>query len=379
MNRFKLLVAGVVLALVSLGGVSSAQAAAAQPGNVAVDLPNEAVAGGTSVVVPITLSEFTFTDLTVRLVPGSGTLTLANPGALTLNSGYSSFDAQSTLSFHGTLADVVAALQSNLSWTAPGDAESSSLLTIRVEVTKFVSGTTYDPLTGHTYMYIESPLPWHDALLAARGMTYQGLTGYLATITSQAENDFIGTKSGAPSIWFGATDDQGYVNEARAALALDPITFDSQLTGDYYWAGGPEIGVQFGVGLETVTPINGLYNSWAQQEPNNWNQEEGCAVTNWNSVGLWNDLNCAGAHSYLVEFSTGLEIFETSVYTFDNITGDSKDVNPPAVDPVVDPVVDPEEPTVDLADTGFDAGLIAALAILLIAAGAGLRVAARKK
>lgn len=375
MNRFKLLVAGVVLALVSLGGVSSAQAAAAQPGNVAVDLPNEAVAGGTSVAVPITLSEFTFTDLTVRLVPGSGTLTLANPGALTLNSGYSSFDAQSTLSFHGTLADVVAALQSNLSWTAPGDAESSSLLTIRVEVTKFVSGNTYDPLTGHTYMYIESPLPWHDALLAARGMTYQGLTGYLATITSQSENDFIGTKSGAPSIWFGATDDQGYVNEARAALALDPITFDSQLTGDYYWAGGPEIGVQFGVGLAPVTPINGLYNSWAQDEPNNWSQEEGCAVTNWNSVGLWNDLSCASAHSYLVEFSTGLEIFETSVYTFDNITGDSKDVNPPAVDPVVDP----EEPTVDLADTGFDAGLIAALAILLIAAGAGLRVAARKK
>lgn len=124
-----------------------------------------------------------------------------------------------------------------------------------------------------------------------------------------------------------------------------------------------------------MTPINGLYNSWAPAEPNNSIQEEGCAVTNWNSVGLWNDISCAGAHAYLVEFSTGLEIFETSVYTFDNITGDSKDLNPPAVDPVVDP----EEPTVDLADTGFDAGLIAALAILLIAAGAGLRVAARKK
>lgn len=375
-SRFVAFVMASLATLFTLGiGSDPSQAAAAQPGNVAVDLPNEAVSGGTSVVVPITLSEFTFTDLTVRLVPGSGTLTLANPGALTLNSGYSSFDAQSTLSFHGTLGDVVAALQSNLSWTAPGDAESSSLLTIRVEVTKFVSGTTYDPLTGHTYMYVESPLAWHDALLAARGMTYQGLTGYLATITSQTENEFIGTKSGAPNIWFGATDDQGYVNEARAALALDPIAFDSQLTGDYYWAGGPEIGVQFGVGLGNVTPIDGRYNSWASGEPNNYGSTEGCAVTNWGSIGLWNDLPCSFSLSYLVEFSTGLEIFETSVYTFDNITGDSKDVNPPAVDPVVDP----EEPTVDLADTGFDAGLIAALAILLIAAGAGLRVAARKK
>jgi len=358
MNKVKLLIAGVVLAIVSLGGVSAAHAAS----NVDVDLPNEAVTGGTSVVVPVALSGFTDAELTVRLVAGSGTLTVANPGTLVLNSGYPSFDTLTELSFHGTTAEIVAGLQSNLSWTAPGDAESSSLLSMRVEVTKYVSGNSYDPLTGHTYMYIETPLAWHDALLAAKGMTYQGLTGYLATITSQTENDFIGTKAGAPSIWFGATDDQGFVNEARAALALDPITFDSQLTGDYYWAGGPEIGVQFGVGLENVTPINGLYNSWFEGEPNNASGE-GCAVTNWNNVGLWNDLDCQTAHAYLVEFSTGLEIFETSVYTFDNITGDSEDINPPA----------------ELAETGFDAGLIAALAILLIASGAGLRVAARKK
>jgi hypothetical protein len=290
---------------------------------------------------------------------------------LTLNPGYPSFEAQQSISFHGALADVVSALQTNLSWTAPGDAESSSLLTIRVEVTKYVSGTTYDPLTGHTYMYIETPLSWHDALVAAKGMTYQGLTGYLATITSQEENDFIGTKSGAPNIWFGATDDDGYANEARAAKGLDPINFDSQLTGDYYWAGGPEIGVQFGVGLQSVTPINGLYNSWSENEPNNWNQEEGCAVTNWGSVGLWNDLNCAGQHAYLVEFSTGLEIFETSVFTFDNITGESKDAVPPVEEPTV--------PTVDLADTGFDAWLLVAIAAILVAAGAGLRVVARRK
>jgi hypothetical protein len=371
MNKIRVLAVAAVLGLLSLGGVSAASAGSAQTGSVAVDLPNEAVKGGTSAVVPVTLSEFSFTDLSVRLVPGSGTLTLANPGQLTLNPGYPSFEAQQSISFHGALADVVSALQTNLSWTAPGDAESSSLLTIRVEVTKFVSGTTYDPLTGHTYMFIESPLPWHDALIAAKGMTYQGLTGYLATITSQAENDFIGTKLGAEWVWFGATDDQGYVNEARAGLALAPITFDSQLTGDFYWAGGPEIGVQFSVGLGDVTPINGLYNNWVVGEPNNANRSEGCAVTNWISVGLWNDLPCSWSRPYLVEFSTGIEIF-------DNITGDSKDLNPPASDPE-DPVVDPEEPTVDLADTGFDAGLIAALAILLIAAGAGLRVVARRK
>jgi len=368
MSKFKLLIAGVVVALVSLGGVSTAQAAA----KVAVDLPNEAVAGGTSVAVPVTLSDFTDSDLTVRFVAGAGTLSIANNSALTLNPGYPSFDAQSEISFHGATADVVSALATNVSWTAPGDAASSSLLSMRVEVTHYVSGTTYDPLTGHTYDYVETPLAWHDALVAAQGMTYQGKPGYLATITSAAENDFIGTKSGAPSIWFGATDDKGFVNEARAAVNKAPIDFDSQPTGDYYWAGGPEIGAQFSVGLGTVTPVDGLYNSWAQGEPNNWAQSEGCAVTNWNSVGLWNDLDCNGQHSYLVEFSTDLTIFETSVFTFDNITGDSKDAVP--AEPVVEPVVEPT-----LAETGYNAWLIASLAIVLVGAGAGLRIAARRK
>lgn len=52
MNKVKLMIAGVVLAIVSLGGVSAAHAAS----NVDVDLPNEAVTGGTSVVVPSLLA-----------------------------------------------------------------------------------------------------------------------------------------------------------------------------------------------------------------------------------------------------------------------------------------------------------------------------------
>src|SRR4051812_25667561 len=33
---------------------------------------------------------------------------------------------------------------------------------------------------------------WTEARQAADSMTYQGLQGYLATVTSQAENDFLG-------------------------------------------------------------------------------------------------------------------------------------------------------------------------------------------
>ncbi|GBL21869.1 hypothetical protein EMGBS4_19290 [Acidimicrobiaceae bacterium] len=39
-------------------------------------------------------------------------------------------------------------------------------------------------------------------------MSYQGQTGYLATITSTEENSFISTNiASASNIWIGATDD----------------------------------------------------------------------------------------------------------------------------------------------------------------------------
>jgi hypothetical protein len=369
-NKINFLVATVVIGLLSLGSVSAASAA----GKVAVDLPNEAVRGGSSAAVPITISDFTDSDLTVRIVASSGSFTISEPGALVLNSGYTAFTGVPEISFHGTTADVTAALASRVSWTAPGDAESSSLLSMRVEVGKFVSGTTYDPLSGHTYVFVESPLAWRDALLAARGMTYQGLTGYLATITSAEENDFVGTKTGAEDIWIGATDDMNFVNEARAAAGKTPINFDSQLTGDYYWAAGPEIGIQFGIGLINPQPVDGGFMNWNVREPNNYYSSEGCGTTNeGGQLGIWNDLDCTGEHPYLVEFSTNLEIFNTSVFTFDNITGESKDSTPAVQEPTV------PEVTTDLADTGFDAWLLVVIAAILVAAGAGARVVARRK
>jgi len=362
MNKHKFLVAGLVLAIASLGGINPAQASS----QVSVDLPNEAVAGGTTVQVPVTLANFTDTELSVRLVAGAGTLTLVNPGAISLNPGYSSLVSQSELSFHGLKTDLITALETNLSWTAPGDSKVLTLMTMRVEVSKYVSGTTYDPVTGHTYVYEETPLSWHDALVAAQSMTYEGKTGYLATITSKEENDFIGTKAGAINIWIGATDDRQYVNEALALVGKTPVDHDTQAAGEYYWATGPETGTQFGSVLWDFVPLDGAYNSWSPHEPNNF-FGEACGVTNSNTIGMWNDLDCSTKLAYLVEFSTDLNIFEKSVFTFDNILGQSKDSAPEVL------------ATPELADTGLDAWIIAGLALAFIGVGTGLRVVARRK
>lgn len=369
MNKYKVLVPLVVLGLLSLG--ASGTASAQSQGQVNVNLPNDKVAGGTQVSVPVLLSDFSDTNLTVRLVANSGTFTISEPASLTLNDGYPSFVNQAEISFHGANADVVAALKDRVLWTSPGDALSSSNLSMRVEVTKYVFGTTYDPETGHTYVEIETTSTWHDALLAANAMTFDGKTGYLATITSQEENDFITSKTSGQEVWIGATDKKDFVNEALVASGQDPITNDSQQTGDFYWVSGPEMGTHFQTGLNSPTALNGSFISWYQGEPNNTTffdpDGEACGVTNLRP-GQWNDLNCGWKVGYLVEFSTGVEIFGTSVFTFDNISGQSQDI---------DLLKEDSGPT--LANTGFDAWMIAGLALALIGVGTGLRVVARKK
>ena len=349
--------------LLVLMGASASIAAS----KVSVDLPNEPVAGGETVTVPMTLSGFEFDKLSVTLVVDEGTLTVTDSNsALTLNPGYTDLAAQTEVSFNGVAADVVAVMESGITWTAPGDAATSTALSIRVQVGEYETGTTYDPATGHTYKFVSTQLTWMDAMAAAKLMSYKGKAGYLTNITTAAENTFVANKSGAINVWFGAVSDKNLVNAALTSASKPTVSDDPQLTGDFYWYGGTEAGTHFSTGKGTPVAVDGLYNAWASSEPNNWSGIEGCGLTNWQgALGAWNDFECASEKAYLVEFDTTPGDFETAVVTFDNITGDDVDAVP---------AVKEEE----LAATGFDAALLLALALALIAAGSAVAVRARK-
>jgi hypothetical protein len=359
-----------VASVLVFAGASASLAA----GKVSVDLPNEPVAGGEVVNVPFVLDGFTFANITVTLSVEAGTLTVADPGSLvTLNPGYSSLVDQTEISFHGTAANVntVMGLGTGVTWTAPGDATTTTDLKLRAEIGEFLVGQSYDPASGHTYKFVNTPLPWETAKDAAAAMTFKGKSGYLANITSAAENTFVAEKSGSSDVWIGATDELRIVNLALAAASKPAITVNPQPLGNYYWFGGTEGGTQFSTGLRTPTGVAGSFVSWATGEPNNGGTGEACAVTNWNGgKGEWNDLDCARTQSYLVEFDTTASDFASEVSVFDNVTGDSVDAVPAPVEEA--PVVD------DLADTGFDAALLLALALALIAAGSVVVVRARK-
>lgn len=137
----------------------------------------------------------------------------------------------------------------------------------------------YLPLTGHFYKFVRQPgIYWTAARDSARSFNrkYFGLTGYLATITSQEENDFIWSKLTGIG-WIGASD--------------------AEKEGEWKWMTGPEAGSKF-YDHPTRTTLQGWFSFWNTGEPNNvqktWGADEDYAHINMNPSTIprsWNDLS----------------------------------------------------------------------------------------
>lgn len=219
------------------------------------------VSGAGSNVVPISLSV------------DRGQLSMTTTTGLT----FSTNQTGSKLEFEGTVTDVNNALA------------TLRYKTTRAETVMFVAqlsdpGEVFFPGNGHLYEVVSSPnITADDAATAAAARTKYGATGYLATITSQAENDFVAPRLDHDG-WFGARD--------------------SNVEGDWEWAFGPEAGTVFyrGNGNEGGAPVNGLYSNWASGEPNDSGDED-CAQFYASGNG-WNDLSCSGStlDYYVVEY-----------------------------------------------------------------------------
>lgn len=108
---------------------------------------------------------------------------------------------------------------------------------------------------GHYYELVKKSgdapglgISWGDARDAAAAKTYLGMPGYLATLTSQSENDFV----------FASFDD--FNSFAGAWIAAREPAND----GTWTWAAGPESGEVFSHFAAPVTFAN-----WGGAEPNN--------------------------------------------------------------------------------------------------------------
>lgn len=198
-------------------------------------------------------------------------LSMTTTAGLTFSKG----PVGSKVAFTGTKADINAALA-----TLRFRASSVGAFSISVELSS--PGLVYYPGNGHLYEVISgSNISWNDAKNAAEARTRNGAQGYLATVTSQGENDYISARL-ENSGWMGASD--------------------AASEGDWQWATGPEAGTSFWLGLGDGVPVNDSFSAWADGEPNDYAGGEDCAQ--YYPAGDWNDLPCGGAYlnRYVVEY-----------------------------------------------------------------------------
>ena len=127
---------------------------------------------------------------------------------------------------------------------------------------------------GHTYNYYSGPLSFADANAAAADVG-----GYLATITSQGEQDFLFALLNGATAYAGGSD--------------------GAVEGTWRWLGGPETGQSFYSASGASVDID--YSFWNGGEPNNFGGEN-ALVINWNrGTGQWNDINPTSTYGYVVE------------------------------------------------------------------------------
>lgn len=167
----------------------------------------------------------------------------------------------------------------------------------------FVAGNKYyNNLNGHFYENVPGTINWVNALAGASTQSYFGRQGYLATMTSLAETNFIWKIIPSDS-WMGASDNNVYINAATGTTTYATNTGPGSSDGRWYWVSGPEKGTLFSVGHSSPTTQPGQFAYWNPGEPNGSGGGEDCGQFYSGSGGHWNDLNFSRTlASYIVEY-----------------------------------------------------------------------------
>lgn len=139
----------------------------------------------------------------------------------------------------------------------------------------------------HYYEYVHGNFTWDEAKADAESRTYKGVNGYLATITSQEEQNLIFNNLPHNRSWIGGSDEGQ--------------------EGTWKWMTGPEAGqIFYNQWPNPWDPPITAYSNWEPGEPNGYGGENDLMIFGYPS-GRWSD-NGSPAYpdwrnGYIVEYS----------------------------------------------------------------------------
>lgn len=166
----------------------------------------------------------------------------------------------------------------------------------------------------HYYVKIlDDGIKWSDAYDIASKLKWNGLQGYLVTITSEAEHNFIYQSLDSIRGWMGAAsiENSNSIIYNTSGISWDSASDkllhsnghggtdssnDKLIRKYWHWVAGPEAGKK--------VFVEGSYTNFNPGEPNNYSTGEWCGEYGHASGGKWNDYPnyASDIQGYYVEF-----------------------------------------------------------------------------
>ena len=216
--------------------------------------------------------------------PSGTTFYLDRLDGLTPASGFTLNGNKTRLVVTGTMANINIAL-ANLKVNT-GSVKGNVQISVAATVNPI--GFFYNGVNGHFYRPLTATVDrttYTNARSRSLATTFKGQQGYLVTITSTSEEEFIRVNVPATNVWFAATDEV--------------------IDGRWVIDAGPEKGTLMKTqNGQTNGNIQGVYNNWCPGEPNGSNGSENYAVAKWNGAACWNDLSNNWNNPYVIEYGT---------------------------------------------------------------------------